>query len=201
VTGARFLVVNTHWDHESQAARENSARLMMHRLSPQPDDREALLVLGDFNCSADNPAFRMLEGASAPRAAGQEGKAAGSGAQRPQVLIGLEPPELMLADTFTAMFPRGVAGSGTYHAFRGNRDGARIDFVLVWPLRGLHLSPRHHSGGGKEWRVLQADIVHTSENGRYPSDHFPVTATLLLTDVEANVTQPLSMTDSSYYRR
>jgi endonuclease/exonuclease/phosphatase family metal-dependent hydrolase len=171
-TSATFLVVNTHWDHESQVARENSARLMNRRLTPHPDDREPLLVMGDLNCSDDNPAFRLLVG--------------GAGAQ-----ADVEPADRSeLADTFTAMFPRGVAGSGTFHAFRGGRDGPRIDFVLVWPLGKAGRLQPPDGGGGKQWRVLQADIVHTSENGRYPSDHFPVTATLLLTDVEANVESP-----------
>jgi endonuclease/exonuclease/phosphatase family metal-dependent hydrolase len=29
-------------------------------------------------------------------------------------------------------------------------------------------------------KVLAAEIVHTNHNGRYPSDHFPVTAEMLL---------------------
>jgi endonuclease/exonuclease/phosphatase family metal-dependent hydrolase len=171
VTSATFLVVNTHWDHESQVARENSAHLMHRRLTPHSDAREPLLVMGDLNCTDDNPAFRLLVGAGA--------QADVDPADRSE-----------LADTFTAVFPRGVAGSGTFHAFRGGRDGPRIDFVLVGPLGKARRFPPPDAGGGKEWRVLQADIVHTSENGRYPSDHFPVTATLLLTDVEANVELP-----------
>ena len=46
----------------------------------------------------------------------------------------------------------------------GSVSGNKIDYVLVEP--------------GTE--VLEAAIVRTSRDGRYPSDHFPVTATVRL---------------------
>jgi hypothetical protein len=33
-----------------------------------------------------------------------------------------------------------------------------------------------------EWTVLEAGIVRVNEDGRYPSDHFPVTAVLRAAD-------------------
>ena len=54
---------------------------------------------------------------------------------------------------------------GTFTGFNlGKVDGDKIDYVLVQP--------------GTE--VLSADIVRTSRNGRYPSDHFPVVARVRL---------------------
>ena len=53
-------------------------------------------------------------------------------------------------------------GEGTFNAFRGETTGERIDAILVSP----------------SWRVRSADILHTERNGRYPSDHFPITALL-----------------------
>jgi endonuclease/exonuclease/phosphatase family metal-dependent hydrolase len=94
-----------------------------------------VILMGDFNAGEDNPAFRTLLTDSTTR----------------------------LTDTFRQLHPTATA-VGTYHAFRGNRSGARIDAILVSP----------------EWQVLEAAIVHASENGRYPSDHFPVTAQLRL---------------------
>jgi endonuclease/exonuclease/phosphatase family metal-dependent hydrolase len=67
-----------------------------------------------------------------------------------------------LADTFRAIHPQATE-VGTFHAFHGGRGGDKIDAVLTTP----------------EWRVLDAGIVHTSEGGRFPSDHFPVTATVV----------------------
>jgi endonuclease/exonuclease/phosphatase family metal-dependent hydrolase len=51
--------------------------------------------------------------------------------------------------------------SGTAGGFRGNRKGGKIDHVLV-------------AVGAAT--VREASILHTNEAGRYPSDHFPVTA-------------------------
>ena len=51
---------------------------------------------------------------------------------------------------------------GTYHGYLGNTQGDKIDSIFVPPAT----------------EVLQASIVRTSANDRYPSDHFPVTATL-----------------------
>jgi endonuclease/exonuclease/phosphatase family metal-dependent hydrolase len=52
---------------------------------------------------------------------------------------------------------------GTFTGFKpGNTTGAKIDYVLVQPGTA----------------VLEAAIVRTSRDGRYPSDHFPVVATV-----------------------
>ncbi len=52
--------------------------------------------------------------------------------------------------------------SGTFHRFTGATDQSRIDFIYATPdLKGL-----------------ESVIVRTSKNGNYPSDHFPVRATL-----------------------
>ncbi len=64
-------------------------------------------------------------------------------------------------DTYRALHPADSAVN-TYHAFRGTTDGPKIDFVFASP----------------GWRPLEAAIVRTSREGRYPSDHFPVTARL-----------------------
>ena len=74
---------------------------------------------------------------------------------------GAEPP---LIDTFRALYPDTAGVIGTFHGFRGSVTGEKIDAVLATP----------------DWVPLQAGIVHTSRDGRYPSDHFPVTARLAL---------------------
>lgn len=55
--GNVFRVYNLHWDHESQAARENSGLLLREVLRPLPGP---FIVLGDFNAPADNPAVADL---------------------------------------------------------------------------------------------------------------------------------------------
>jgi endonuclease/exonuclease/phosphatase family metal-dependent hydrolase len=68
-----------------------------------------------------------------------------------------------LTDTFRAVHPQ-AREVGTYHAFRGGTGGPKIDAVLV-------------SGG---WDVLDAGILAARYEGRYPSDHYPVVATVRL---------------------
>ena len=64
-----------------------------------------------------------------------------------------------LRDTYRALHSSPI-GIGTFNAFRGETGGEQIDWILV----------------SHEWEVLEAAIVRTNTNGRYPSDHFPVTA-------------------------
>ena len=67
---------------------------------------------------------------------------------------------LPLVDTYR--FLHGDApDSGTAGGFRGNRKGGKIDHVLV-------------AAGAAT--IREAAIIHTNEDGRYPSDHFPVSA-------------------------
>jgi endonuclease/exonuclease/phosphatase family metal-dependent hydrolase len=72
------------------------------------------------------------------------------------------PPSFL--DTFRVRHPT-AATAGTFTGFKfGQTGGDKIDYVLVPP--------------GTE--VLDAAIVRTSRNDRYPSDHFPVTARIRL---------------------
>ncbi len=127
-TNRTFYVFNTHWDHESQASREQSAELLLERIAAREHPDEPVLVTGDFNAGESNPAFAaLLDGG--------------------------------LADTFRALHPD-ATDVGTFHGFEGDRSGEKIDAVLASP----------------GWRVREAWIVALREDGRYPSDHFPVMA-------------------------
>jgi len=66
-----------------------------------------------------------------------------------------------LIHTYCEIHPEETA-VGTFNAFRGDSDGEMIDHILVSP--GM--------------KVLDADIDRTNDNGRYPSDHDPVWATI-----------------------
>lgn len=69
--------------------------------------------------------------------------------------------ELRLRDSFRIAHPDALE-VGTFNAFRGETTGPKIDAVLV----------------SEGWQVDAAAIVRTSHENRYPSDHFPVVATL-----------------------
>ena len=64
-------------------------------------------------------------------------------------------------DPYPDFYP-GDTINGTFHGFKGNPLGRRIDYILVDGQRS----------------VSQIEIVRTNTGGAYPSDHFPVKATI-----------------------
>lgn len=113
VTWARFLdrksrrpvwVFNTHFDHQSQASREKSARLLLDHIVRKAEG-EPVIVTGDFNAGEDNPAMQYL--LSADRGA-----------------------NVRLRDTFRVLHPK-ARNVGTFHGFTGHTQGEKIDYVLV----------------------------------------------------------------------
>ena len=70
----------------------------------------------------------------------------------------------LLIDTYRGKFPdEKVVGTFSGFVF-GETSGPKIDYVLVQPGTQVH----------------EAAIVRTNRDGRYPSDHFPVTARITL---------------------
>ncbi len=66
-------------------------------------------------------------------------------------------------DTYRVAHPQREANEGTFSGFKaGENKGARIDWIGVSPT----------------WKIQSAEINRTARDGRTPSDHFPVTATL-----------------------
>ena len=65
-------------------------------------------------------------------------------------------------DTFRKVHPERTEEESTFTAWNGRLIGNRIDWVLC----------------SSNFRVSSAEINRTNENGRYPSDHYPVTARL-----------------------
>ena len=66
-------------------------------------------------------------------------------------------------DTFRDVHPD-ARWVGTFGGFRGDSTGPKIDYVFASPA----------------WRTVASAIVRDRPAGRDPSDHFPVTATLIL---------------------
>ena len=84
---------------------------------------------------------------------------AGESSRPIEYLTDLGPGKLV--DTFRVLHPD-VKNTGTFCEFIGKMSGNKIDYIFVLP-------------GTK---VLDARIIQYNLDGRYPSDHFPVTATL-----------------------
>ena len=59
-TGNSFFVFNTHFDHFSQKARENSASLLIHQIK-RIAANEPFIVLGDFNCTTNSQSYSILK--------------------------------------------------------------------------------------------------------------------------------------------
>jgi endonuclease/exonuclease/phosphatase family metal-dependent hydrolase len=67
-----------------------------------------------------------------------------------------------LIDTYRKLHPARSKDESTFNHWRGTKEGSRIDFIFTTA----------------EFEPTQAEIVRTAYDGLYPSDHYPVTATL-----------------------
>ena len=68
---------------------------------------------------------------------------------------------IQMVDSFRVLHPQ-RKNVGTYNGFTGQSDGPKIDYIMIKP----------------NMKVREASILQTNLKGRYPSDHFPVTAQL-----------------------
>ena len=151
-TGKCVYVYNAHLDHESQVSREKSVRLLMDRISKRRH-ADPFMLTGDLNAGESNPAILYLKG---KKLGEDKNETEGEGAEK-KAEINPKP----LIDSFRVLHSK-AKKVGTFNGFKGVSDGDKIDFIFVEP-------------GTK---VLEAQIVRTHKVGRYPSDHFPVTARL-----------------------
>lgn len=69
-----------------------------------------------------------------------------------------------IVDTFRTIKPTATKSEGTFNGFAGKQTGPRIDWIAA----------------SKDWTVKAAAIDRFSQNNQFPSDHFPVTASLSL---------------------
>jgi endonuclease/exonuclease/phosphatase family metal-dependent hydrolase len=75
-------------------------------------------------------------------------------------LLGDGPQRLI--DSYREVHAERGDNERSFHDFQGGEEGSRIDYIV-------------HTDG---LRATDAEILRTSYDGRYPSDHYPVTATL-----------------------
>lgn len=78
-------------------------------------------------------------------------------------LLEAETPRLV--DTFRP-FHSPTPRQGTFHGFSGDYAGEKIDYILA----------------SEAFQTLDTRILHDNTAGRYPSDHFPLLASLRLQD-------------------
>jgi endonuclease/exonuclease/phosphatase family metal-dependent hydrolase len=89
-----------------------------------------------------------------------------AGEQNPAIKQIKRPHEegaITLVDSFRVVHPD-AEKVGTFNGFDGRTDGEKIDYVFV----------------NQSIDVKSAEIIRTHRDGRYPSDHFPVSAKLIV---------------------
>jgi endonuclease/exonuclease/phosphatase family metal-dependent hydrolase len=101
-TKQEFFLLNTHFDHEVQPAREKSAELVKTRVR-ELEPALPVLLIGDFNAAAEkNKAYHLLVDDS------------------------------FFADTWNLAKERRGEGLGTFNGFKAvPKNGARIDWILA----------------------------------------------------------------------
>jgi endonuclease/exonuclease/phosphatase family metal-dependent hydrolase len=55
-----IYIYNTHWDHQSQPARVNSALLMLKKIKERAHKADPYILMGDLNATVENPAVKSL---------------------------------------------------------------------------------------------------------------------------------------------
>lgn len=78
------------------------------------------------------------------------------------LLTAANTPGRGLFDSYRKLHPQRSPDEATFNGWKDRREGSRIDFVL-------------HTA---EFTPTAAEIIRTKYDGRLPSDHYPVTATL-----------------------
>ncbi|MFN7117888.1 MAG: endonuclease/exonuclease/phosphatase family protein [Saprospiraceae bacterium] len=136
-SGKTFFHFNTHFDHMGVKAREESAKLILTKITAIAKDAPVVLT-GDFNCNETEAPYRAITNTSDQR---------------------------HLQDAlFISQLPHhGPLSTWSGFNFPGV-PGRRIDFIFVNP----------------DIQVLKHAILAESWSGRFPSDHLPVIARLLV---------------------
>jgi len=153
-TGRELFHLNTHLDHIREQARVEGISLILQRLAQLQSDTIPVILTGDFNSNPDTAAYRLL----------QEG-----GFQDLYRLAGHRDREYSWTSN-----EADSAYSNTAHAYgwtKPSSSGAkgmgpvRIDWVLLRDSVG-------------QLRPLTCEILRDAQPPLYPSDHYPVLATL-----------------------
>lgn len=76
-----------------------------------------------------------------------------------------KPNPIPFLDSFRELHPTDTQVA-TWHDFKGDLVGDKIDYVFILP----------------RIKTLKADIIRSNEAGKYPSDHYPVTAAVTVPD-------------------
>ena len=136
ITGAVFFVFNTHFDHEGETARVESARLVQKRIDDLVD-ASSVVVLGDFNAKPEDEPIEILTRSEAP---------------------------VPLRDAMAASETQHHGPVATFNGFGDTViDDRRIDYIFTSPgvsvLRHGHLDDRWDGSFPSDHLPVLADLV------------------------------------------
>ena len=164
-TGERFCFANTHTDHKSELAREHGIRLVLERMDKIAAGASIVLV-GDHNClEIDKPSLLVTKQLKDALYASESSP---KGAWRTYNGWRWREKEIEISEAMK--LPRDIRNSSESKngelSFIERCGGSRIDYIYVSP----------------KIRVVDYKTVDSPRPGRttYPSDHFPVVATLII---------------------
>jgi endonuclease/exonuclease/phosphatase family metal-dependent hydrolase len=137
---AKLTVANTHFDHKSRQASQNSANLVIKELKPIAENG-LLLLLGDFNLARHSPTYNQFL-AEGYRDLSQE-------------------PEIMAKTNPKWVTSHGFRGTTSTHLLSNNRFC--IDWILFKHLRPLSYSVCFDKPNGiyasDHWPILGTFMV------------------------------------------
>jgi len=114
-TGKSLYVINTHYDHISDEARQKSSLLIVDFLTKRNHAEEPAILIGDFNCSEKSIPIRFLSGKTVTID------------EKEQI------PAIKLVDTYRLFKPEGPE-EGTFHGFKGvSSSKTKIDYIFATP--------------------------------------------------------------------
>jgi endonuclease/exonuclease/phosphatase family metal-dependent hydrolase len=110
-TGAVLHLFNTHFDHVGEAARRESARLLLRKVAEIAGADGPAVLTGDFNTTPESEPYRILTTGDGTRGA--------------------------LVDALHASSCPHHGPTSSWNAFKAIEPGRRIDFILVRPPVGV----------------------------------------------------------------
>ncbi|MCB0283097.1 MAG: endonuclease/exonuclease/phosphatase family protein [Calditrichaeota bacterium] len=105
--GEIFYLFNTHFDHVSVEARENSSRMLLERTSSIAGNKP-VIITGDFNFTESSQAYKIL--------------------------IADNPDYVKLYDAKYRSETPSFGPSGTYNGYSNPNPNSKIDFIFVNPF-------------------------------------------------------------------
>ena len=149
--GSKVRIFNTHLDHEGHKARKSSCQLIREKMRAYQQEEPAVpqLLCGDFNSTKLSEAYEIV------------------------------------SQGFVDVIKHGEVPRSTIHKWKGldfeDRVGdGTVDLSGQGASDALHIDWMLRSGLLEEFKLIESTVLTDRlPNGRYPSDHFPLSATFV----------------------